>query len=200
MVTDEVYEYMVYEPHVHTVMASLPGMAERTITCNSLSKTFSITGWRLGYMIGPEPVLEAAKKVHDFLTVGAPSPLQEAATVGLTFDEAYYTAFNRMYREKRDCFLEGLDRIGLKHNVPQGTYFVMVDIGEFLALPRFQGRSDLEFWEWMIRAVGVAAVPGSSFFREPVNHLIRLHFAREQATLDEVIERLSHLRELAQQA
>ena len=200
VVTDEVYEYMVYEPNVHTVMASLPGMAERTITCNSLSKTYSITGWRLGYMIGPEAVLEAAKKVHDFLTVGAPSPLQEAAVVGLSFDDEYYAAFNRMYREKRDYFLAGLDRVGLKYNVPQGTYFVMADISEFLALPRFQGRSDLEFCEWMIREVGVAAVPGSSFFREPVNHLIRLHFAREQSTLDEVIERLSHLRERAEQA
>ena len=194
--TDEVYEYMVYEPHVHTVMASLPGMAERTVTCNSLSKTYSITGWRLCYMIGPEPVLEAAKKVHDFLTVGAPSPLQEAATVGLAFDDGYYEDFNRMYRQKRDYFLAGLDRIGLKHNVPQGTYFVMVDIGEFLELPQFRGLSDLEFCEWMIREIGVAAVPGSSFFREPVNNLIRLHFAREQSTLDEVIRRLSRLREL----
>ena len=196
VVTDEVYEYMVYSPHVHTVMASLPGMAERTITCNSLSKTYSITGWRLGYMIGPEPVLEAAKKVHDFLTVGAPSPLQEAATVGLAFEENYYTEFNRMYREKRDYFLAGLDRIGLRHNVPQGTYFVMVDISEFLKLPQFSGWSDLEFCEWMIREIGVAAVPGSSFFREPVNNLIRLHFAREQSTLDEVIRRLSRLQEL----
>ena len=195
VVTDEVYEYMVYKPHVHTVMASLPGMAERTVTCNSLSKTFSITGWRLGYMIGPETVLEAAKKVHDFLTVGAPSPLQEAATVGLAFDESYYENFNRMYQEKRDYFLAGLDRIGLRHNIPQGTYFVMVDIGEFLSRPKFEGWSDLAFCEWMIREIGVAAVPGSSFFREPVNHLIRLHFAREKDTLDEVIRRLSRLRE-----
>ncbi|MBR2703459.1 MAG: aminotransferase class I/II-fold pyridoxal phosphate-dependent enzyme, partial [Oscillospiraceae bacterium] len=153
-------------------------------------------GWRLGYMIGPEPVLEAAKKVHDFLTVGAPSPLQEAATVGLAFEESYYTEFNRMYREKRDYFVAGLDRIGLRHNVPQGTYFVMVDISKFLELPQFTGWSDLEFCEWMIREIGVAAVPGSSFFREPVNNLIRLHFAREQSTLDEVIRRLSRLQEL----
>lgn len=195
VVTDEVYEYMVYKPNEHTVMASLPGMAERTITCNSLSKTFSITGWRLGYMIGPEPVLEAAKKVHDFLTVGAPSPLQEAATVGLAFNESYYENFNRMYQEKRDYFLAGLDSIGLRHNVPQGTYFVMADISEFLSRPQFEGWSDLAFCEWMIREIGVAAVPGSSFFREPVNHLIRLHFAREKDTLDEVIRRLSRLRE-----
>ena len=195
VVTDEVYEYMVYKPNEHTVMASLPGMAERTITCNSLSKTFSITGWRLGYLIGPEPVLEAAKKVHDFLTVGAPSPLQEAATVGLAFNESYYENFNRMYQEKRDYFLAGLDSIGLRHNVPQGTYFVMADISEFLSRPQFEGWSDLAFCEWMIREIGVAAVPGSSFFREPVNHLIRLHFAREKDTLDEVIRRLSRLRE-----
>ena len=193
VVTDEVYEYMVYAPHVHTVMASLPGMAERTITCNSLSKTYSITGWRLGYMIGPEPVLEAAKKVHDFLTVGAPSPLQEAATVGLAFEDSYYAEFNRMYQEKRDYFLAGLDRIGLKHNVPQGTYFVMVDIGEFLELPQFRGWSDLEFCEWMIREIGVAAVPGSSFFREPINNLIRFHFARQLPVLEETVTRLQKM-------
>ncbi len=196
VITDEVYEHMVYAPAVHTVMASLPGMAERTLTCNSLSKTFSVTGWRLGYLIGPEEAVEAAKKVHDFLTVGAPSPLQEAAITGLNFDESYYLALNALYREKRDYFLAGLDRIGLKHNVPQGTYFVMVDIGEFLDLPQFRGMSDLEFCEWMIREVGVAAVPGSSFFREPVNHLIRLHFARENDTIDEVFRRLEKLSSL----
>ena len=115
--------------------------------------------------------------------------------MGLAFDESYYENFNRMYQEKRDYFLAGLDRIGLRHNIPQGTYFVMVDIGEFLSRPKFEGWSDLAFCEWMIREIGVAAVPGSSFFREPVNHLIRLHFAREKDTLDEVIRRLSRLRE-----
>lgn len=193
VVTDEVYEHMVYAPAVHTAMAGLPGMAERTITCNSLSKTFSITGWRLGYLIGPEEVVEAARKVHDFLTVGAPSPLQEAAVTGLGFGEEYYRELNALYREKRDCFLAGLDRLGLKHNIPQGTYFVMVEITDFLTLPQFQGWSDLEFCEWMIREIGVAAVPGSSFFREPVNNLIRLHFARSQETIDEVFRRLEKL-------
>ena len=193
VVTDEVYEHMVYAPAVHTAMAGLPGMAERTITCNSLSKTFSITGWRLGYLIGPEAVVEAARKVHDFLTVGAPSPLQEAAVTGLGFGEEYYRDLNTLYRKKRDYFLAGLDRLGLKHNVPQGTYFVMVEITDFLALPQFQGWSDLEFCEWMIREIGVAAVPGSSFFREPVNNLIRLHFAREQETIDEVFRRLEKM-------
>lgn len=195
VVTDEVYEYMVYEPYEHTVMAQLPGMAERTVTCNSLSKTYAITGWRLGYLIGPEPVVEAAKKVHDFLTVGAPSPLQEAACTALAFDDGYYEEFRRSYQKRRDYFVAGLDRIGLKHNVPQGTYFVMVDISEFLELPMFSGYSDLEFCEWMIREIGVAAVPGSSFFKEPLNDLIRLHFARQYDTLDEVIKRLSRLQD-----
>lgn len=196
IITDEVYEYMVYAPSVHTVMASLPGMAERTITSSSLSKTFSITGWRLGYLIGPEEVIEAAKKVHDFLTVGAPAPLQEAAVTALNFDESYYADLNALYTEKRNYFLKELDRIGLRHNVPQGTYFVMIDITDFLELPQFDGWTDLEFCEWMIREYGVAAVPGSSFFREPVNHLIRLHFAREKETIDEAIRRLERMAEL----
>ena len=196
VVTDEVYEHMVYAPAKHVYMASLPGMAERTITCNSLSKTFSITGWRLGYLIGSEEVIEAAKKVHDFLTVGAPAPLQEAAVVGLNFDESYYEELNALYTRKRNYFIEGLDRIGLKHNVPEGTYFVMIDISDYLAMPEFCGWTDLEFCEWMIKNIGVAAVPGSSFFKEPVNHLIRLHFAREEATIDEALRRLEKLADM----
>ena len=196
VVTDEVYEHMVYAPYHHTCMASLPGMYEHTITCNSLSKTYSITGWRLGYLIGPEEVIEAAKKVHDFLTVGAAAPLQEAATVGLNFPESYYTELLETYTKKRKYFLDGLDRIGLKHNVPQGTYFVLIDIQEFLDLPKFAGYTDLEFCEWMIKNIGIAAVPGSSFFKEDVNHLIRLHFAREETTIDEALERLGKLKEL----
>lgn len=196
VVTDEVYEHMVYEPNKHICMASLPGMYEHTITCNSLSKTYSITGWRLGYLIGPEYVIEAAKKVHDFLTVGAAAPLQEAATVGLKFSEEYYKKLLEVYTAKRDYFLEGMDRIGLKHNVPQGPYFVMVDISDYLKLPQFEGFSDLEFCEWMIKNIGVAAVPGSSFFKEDVNYLIRLHFAREKETLDEALKRLEKLTEL----
>ncbi len=196
VVTDEVYEHMVYAPYHHTCMASLPGMYEHTITCNSLSKTYSITGWRLGYLIGPEEVIEAAKKVHDFLTVGAAAPLQEAAVTGLNFPESYYENLLAVYTEKRDYFLKGLDEIGLKHNVPQGTYFVLVDISDFLELPQFKGWTDLEFCEWMIVNIGVAAVPGSSFFKEEVNHLIRLHFAREKETMDEALARLGKLQEL----
>ncbi|OUN35426.1 aminotransferase [Faecalibacterium sp. An77] len=196
VITDEVYEHMVYAPNHHVCMASLPGMYEHTITCNSLSKTYSITGWRLGYLIGPEEVVEGAKKVHDFLTVGAPAPLQEAAVVGLNFPQSYYDGLLDLYTRKRSRFLDGLDKIGLKHNIPEGTYFVMVDIQDFLNLPQFTGYSDLEFCEWMIREIGVAAVPGSSFFREPVNNLIRLHFARSEETIDEAIRRLSRMAEL----
>ena len=196
VVTDEVYEHMVYAPNKHTCMASLPGMFDHTITCNSLSKTYSITGWRLGYLIGPAEVIENAKKVHDFLTVGAAAPLQEAATVGLQFPESYYDELLATYSEKRQYFLDGLDRIGLKHNVPQGTYFVMIDISDFLALPQFSGWTDLQFCEWMIINIGVAAVPGSSFFKEDVNNLIRLHFARSKETLDEALGRLAKLQDL----
>lgn len=196
VITDEVYEHMVYAPCRHVCMASLPGMFGHTITCSSLSKTYSITGWRLGYLIGPEEVIENAKKVHDFLTVGAASPLQEAAVTALEFPDAYYDDLLAVYTEKRDYFLAGLDRIGLAHNVPQGTYFVLADISEFLALPQFSGWTDLSFCEWMIREIGVAAVPGSSFFREDVNHLIRLHFARTKETLDEALARLAKLKSL----
>lgn len=196
VVTDEVYEHMVYAPHKHTYMASLPGMFEHTITCNSLSKTFSITGWRLGYVVGTEEVIEACKKVHDFLTVGAASPLQEAAVTGLNFPDSYYDELLELYTEKREYFCNGLDKLGIKYYKPQGTYFIMVDIQEFLDLPQFKGYSDLEFCEWMIRNIGLAAVPGSSFFREEVNNLIRLHFAREKSTLDEALARLAKLKEL----
>ena len=141
-------------------------------------------------------MIESAKKVHDFLTVGAASPLQEAAVVGLNFPESYYEDLLATYTKKREYFLSGLDRIGLKHNVPQGTYFVMLDIQEFLDLPQFAGFTDLEFCEWMIINIGVAAVPGSSFFKEDVRHLIRLHFAREEKTLDEALARLAKLQDL----
>jgi aminotransferase len=196
LITDEVYEHIVFDPYEHVRAASLPGLYDRVITCSSLSKTYSITGWRLGYLIGPEAVIEAAKKVHDFLTVGAASPLQAAAVAGLTMGPDYYADLKAIYTKKRNRFLDGLDAMGLKHTVPQGSYFVMVDISDFLAREKFAGFTDYQFCEWMIRAVGVAAVPGSSFFREPVNHLIRLHFAREEATLDEALRRLGRLSEV----
>ena len=189
VITDEVYEHIVYAPHEHVYMATLPGMFERTISCSSLSKTYSITGWRLGYTIAPAQITERIKKVHDFLTVGAAAPLQEAVVTALNFDDSYYQEVLDLYTAKRDLFCQGLDSIGLEHNVPQGAYYVMMDISEFCY------DSDLEFCEDLASKVGVGAVPGSSFFREPVNHLIRFHFAKRDETLNAALENLKSLRD-----
>lgn len=188
VITDEVYEHIVYAPHTHTYFAALPGMWERTISCSSLSKTYSVTGWRLGYVIAPAPIIERAKKVHDFLTVGAAAPLQEAIIPGLRFGQDYYDDLLAKYTHKRDLFCKGLDALGLVHNEPQGAYYVMMDISEF------GYDSDLKFCEELAAKVGVGAVPGSSFFREPVNHLIRFHFAKKDETLNDALNRLEALR------
>ena len=193
VITDEVYEYIIYDGNRHISMAALPGMYERTITCSSLSKTYSMTGWRLGYLIGPERVIEAAKKVHDFLTVGAAAPLQEAAVTGLKFGPEYYEWLRDLYTEKRDYLCGRLEQMGLPHTTPQGSYFVLVDISGFLERPEFSGWTDLEFCEWMIKKYGVAAVPGSSFFKEPVNNYIRLHFSRGKETLKMAADRLEKM-------
>lgn len=190
VITDEVYEHIVYEPARHVYFASLPGMAERTISCSSLSKTYSITGWRLGYAIGPERAISAMRKVHDFLTVGAAAPLQEAAIAGLLMPQRYYGELRESYAKKRDLFLGLLDAAGLKYTKPEGAYYVLVDIGEFDAT------DDTRFCEWLAREVGVAAVPGSSFFREPVRHLIRFHFAKKEETLLAAGKRLRMIREI----
>ena len=189
VITDEVYEHIVYAPHTHTYFATLPGMWERTISCSSLSKTYSVTGWRLGYVIAPAPIIERAKKVHDFLTVGAAAPLQEAIIPGLKFGQDYYDDLLQKYTHKRDLFCKGLDDLGLVHNIPQGAYYVMLDISVF------GYDSDLQFCKDLAAKVGVGAVPGSSFFREPVNHLIRFHFAKKDDTLNEALNRLETLRE-----
>ena len=189
VITDEVYEHIVYAPHTHTYFSTLPGMWERTISCSSLSKTYSVTGWRLGYVIAPAPIIERAKKVHDFLTVGAAAPLQEAVIPGLKFGQDYYDDLLQKYTHKRDLFCKGLDDLGLVHNIPQGAYYVMLDISAF------GYDSDLQFCEDLAAKVGVGAVPGSSFFREPVNHLIRFHFAKKDDTLNEALNRLETLRE-----
>jgi len=191
VITDEVYEHIVYEPHRHTYIASLPGMFERTISCSSLSKTYAITGWRLGYLIAPEPVTRAARKVHDFLTVGAPAPLQEAAVTALNFPTTYYDELQQAYASRRDSFLGYLDRAGLKHTVPEGAYYVLVDIDDFGA------ESDTDFCHWLARDIGVAAVPGSSFFGRDVQRWIRLHFAKKGETLEAAGERLLSLRSKA---
>lgn len=188
VITDEVYEHILYAPHTHTYMASLPGMWERTISCSSLSKTYSITGWRLGYVIAPPEIIDTVKKVHDFLTVGAAAPLQEAAVTGLKFGDDYYRGLQTEYTEKRDLFLAGLDRIGIAHTVPEGAYYILLDVSEY------GYASDLDFCEKLAQYVGVGAVPGSSFFKEPENRYIRLHFAKKNETLNEALERLSAIR------
>lgn len=188
VITDEVYEHIVYAPYKHTYFASLPGMFERTISCSSLSKTYSITGWRLGYCIAPENIIEQIKKVHDFLTVGAAAPLQEAAVVGLEFSDAYYDELQKLYTHKKDLFLNGLKELNIPHTEPQGAYYVMVDISEF------GYDSDLDFCVDLIKNVGVAAVPGSSFFKEEENRYIRFHFAKKDETLLAALNRLKDMR------
>lgn len=191
VVTDEVYEHIVYAPHKHIYLNTLPGMRERTIVCNSLSKTYSITGWRLGYVIACPRIIDRVKKVHDFLTVGASAPLQIAAVTGLEFDDDYYKELQEHYTHMKEIFVGGLRKLGYHLTEPQGSYFVMVDVNEFGV------KDDYKFCEWMIKNVGVAAVPGSSFFREKVDNLVRFHFAKKDETLKEALKRLSTLREKA---
>ena len=188
VITDEVYEHIVYAPHQHTYFATLPGMWDRTISCSSLSKTYSITGWRLGYIIAPEEIIERAKKVHDFLTVGCAAPLMEAVLPALNFGQDYYDDLLAKYTHKKDLFLRGLDALNIAHTDPEGAYYVMLDISEF------GYDNDLVFCEDLAAKVGVGAVPGSSFFREPVNHLIRFHFAKNDETLNEALNRLEKIR------
>lgn len=190
VITDEVYEHIVYSPYRHRYMASLPEMFDRTISCSSLSKTYNMTGWRLGYVIGPETVISGARKVHDFLTVGAPAPLQEAAVTALELPLSYYEQLTADYTRKRELFLTYLDEAGLSYTKPQGAYYVMVDCTAYGI------KNDREFCRWMAKEVGVAAVPGSSFFHEPVNHLIRLHFSRSEKIIDEIGNRLKKLKSL----
>jgi len=189
VITDEVYEHIVYAPHRHTYISGLPGMFERTISCSSLSKTYAITGWRLGYIIASAEIIAGAKKVHDFLTVGAAAPLQEAAITALNFPSSYYEELQAHYTRLKDCFLGYLDQVGLPYTTPQGAYYVLVDISTF------DVKDDTEFCRWLAREIGVAAVPGSSFFHEQVNHLIRFHFAKREETLRAAGERLLRLRE-----
>jgi len=188
VLTDEVYEHIVFPPHRHTYFSTLPGMAERTLMCSSLSKTFAITGWRLGYVQAAPAVIAQARKVHDFLTVGAAAPLQHAVVTALRFPEAYYAGLAAEYAAGRDILLGYLERTGLAFSRPEGAYFVMVDISPF------GHASDVEFAHWMTREIGVAPVPGSSFFATPEHRYVRLNFAKRPATLHAAGERLLRLR------
>jgi aminotransferase len=177
VITDEPYEHIVYAPHQHVHFAALPGAFERTITCNSLSKTYSITGWRLGYVQAAPHIIAQARKVHDFLTVGAAAPLQEAAVAGLELPDSYYQGMAADYAQKRTLFMDILRRTGLSFTEPQGAYYAMLDISPL------GFATDTAAAEWLIKEVGVAGVPGSSFFREPEQRYIRFHFAKKEATL-----------------
>ncbi len=190
VITDEVYEHIIFPPHKHHYMASLPEMFERTISCSSLSKTYNMTGWRLGYIIGPEEIIGEARKVHDFLTVGAAAPLQEAAVTALELPMSYYEGLISDYIAKKNLFLNYLDEAGLDYTTPQGAYYVMVDCSTFGV------KNDHEFCRWLAKEIGVAAVPGSSFFHEKVNHLIRFHFSKSPEILHESGKRLLKLKNL----
>ena len=188
VITDEVYEHILYEPNKHTYMATLPGMRERTIICSSLSKTYSITGWRIGYVIAPFEITERVKKVHDFLTIGAAAPLMEAVVPALNFEDEYYKELQTHYTHMRELFCNGLRDIGLNFVEPQGAYYVLIDISEF------GYTNDYDFCVKLAKDVGVGAVPGSSFFKETVNNYIRLHFAKKDETLKTALDRLSDIR------
>ncbi|MBR6084904.1 MAG: aminotransferase class I/II-fold pyridoxal phosphate-dependent enzyme [Spirochaetales bacterium] len=189
-IMDEVYEHIVYDDHKHIYMNSLPGMWERTVSCSSLSKTYSVTGWRLGYAIAPQPIMERIKQYHDFNAVGAASPLMEAAVVGLEFPDSYYQEFEAHYAHMKKIFTDGLRDIGIPFTNPQGTYFVLANIGPYLK----KGQSDVDFCVEMTEKIGVAAVPGTSFFRENVNDIVRLHFAKKDETLYEALNRLADIK------
>ena len=191
-IMDEVYEHIIYEGHKHTYMNSIPGMWERTVSCSSLSKTYSITGWRLGYAIAPKEIMDRIKQYHDFNTVGAPSPLMEAAVVGLDMSDSYYKEFGDHYAHMKKLFTEGLDRIGIPYTDPQGAYFVLANIGPYMK----SGQTDVAFCEEMAAKVGVACVPGSSFFKENVGNIVRVHFAKKDDTLYEALNRLENLKKI----
>jgi aminotransferase len=180
---------LVYDGREHVYFATLPGMAERTLTCSSLSKTFSITGWRLGYVQAPAAVIAQARKVHDFLTIGAAAPLQHAVVTALAWGPDYYAGLCAEYQARRDLLLSYLDRTGLGYSRPEGAYFVMLDVTPL------GFASDVECSHWMAEKIGVAPVPGSSFFPGSEHRYVRLHFAKGREVIAAAGERLVRLRE-----
>ncbi len=189
-ITDEIYEHILYDGTRHIPLASLPGMEERTITINGMSKTYSVTGWRVGWTIAPPRITDAIRKVHDFLTVGAPAPLQEAGASALSMPESYYGQLAEGYRKRRDRLVPALEQAGFRCFLPRGAYYVMTDIRAF-GFP-----DDLAFTKHLVRDIGIAAVPGSSFYRDPRDgaQQVRFAFCKRAETLDEAAKRLSKLR------
>jgi aminotransferase len=189
-ITDEIYEHILYDDARHISIATLEGMRERTVTINSLSKTYSVTGWRVGWVIAPPELTDSIRKVHDFLTVGAPAPLQEAAVVEVSCGEEYYRRLVSDYTHRRDHLLKVLTPCGFQCFRPSGAYYIMTDIS------RFGFPSDVEFVQRLIREIGVAAVPGSSFYSNPADggQQVRFTFCKREETLAEVERRLKKLR------
>jgi aspartate/methionine/tyrosine aminotransferase len=185
-ITDEIYEHILYDGTKHISMASLDGMEERTVTINGMSKTYSVTGWRVGWTIAPPRITDAIRKVHDFLTVGAPAPLQEAGASALSLPESYYAKLGEGYRKRRDRLLPALEEVGFRCFLPRGAYYVMTDISGF------GYEDDLAFTKYLVSEIGVAAVPGSSFYRNPKDgaQQVRFAFCKRDETLDEAAKRL----------
>ncbi len=188
-ITDEIYEYILYDDHKHLAMAALDGMKDRTITVNALSKTYSVTGWRIGYVIAPPRLTQGIRKVHDFLTVGAPAPLQDAGAVALSLPDGYYADLAAVYQHRRDLMLQALRNTGFGCTTPQGAYYIMAGIESLSALP------DSDFAKYLVKDIGVAVVPGSSFFHEPErgSRYVRFCFCKRDSTLQSAGERLQKL-------
>jgi len=185
-ITDEIYEHILYDGTRHISIASLPGMEDRTVTINGMSKTYSVTGWRVGWTIAPPRITDAIRKVHDFLTVGAPAPLQEAGASALSLPETYYTSLAEGYRKRRDRLVPALEQAGFQCYLPRGAYYVMTDIRSF------GYDDDVAFTRYLVSEIGVAAVPGSSFYRDPRDgaQQVRFAFCKREDTLDEAAKRL----------
>ena len=185
-ITDEIYEHIVYDGHRHVSLGSLPGMEDRTITIGSFSKTYSVTGWRVGYALADPSLTSRIRKIHDFLTVGAPAPLQRACAAALTLPESYYTELAADYDRRRRILFAGLKKAGFACELPQGAYYIFTDISSF-------GMSDTAFARHLIETVGVAAVPGSSFYHHGGETKLRFTFSKKDETLEEACRRLEQL-------
>jgi aspartate/methionine/tyrosine aminotransferase len=188
-ITDEIYEHILYDGTEHISLASIDGMSERTVTINGMSKTYSVTGWRVGWAVAPEKITNAIRKVHDFLTVGAPAPLQEAGAAALSLPDEYYAKLADGYRVRRDHLIPALEQAGFECFLPRGAYYVMTDISAF----GFE--DDVAFTRYLVKEIGVAAVPGSSFYRDPRDgaRQVRFAFCKKPETLDAAAERLGRL-------
>ncbi|HET6581165.1 MAG TPA: aminotransferase class I/II-fold pyridoxal phosphate-dependent enzyme [Methanoregula sp.] len=185
-ITDEIYEHILYDGHKHVSLGSLDGMQERTITIGSFSKTYSVTGWRVGYALACAGITERIRKIHDFLTVGAPAPLQQACVTALSLPETYYQNLVKEYDRKRKILFEGLQRAGFTCQLPEGAYYIFTDISE-------SGMKDTEFARFLVEKMGVAAVPGSSFYHTGGQTKLRFTFSKKDETLNEACRRLEHL-------